>query len=142
MFVHPDCSCCKASVGELAWLMRTCQGRVNAQVLFYKPARQTTNWAQTDLWLQASAVPGLSVALDEDGREARRFGAETSGQVVLYGTDGRLEFQGGVTLFRGHSGDNPGRAAVQALICHAPSQVTQTPVFGCPLFGGNLTAKR
>jgi hypothetical protein len=122
--------------------MRSCQGRVNAHVLFYKPAGQATNWVQTDLWFEASAVPGLSVAPDEDGREARRFGTETSGQVVLYGADGRLEFQGGVTLFRGHVGDNPGRTALQALICHAPTQVTQTPVFGCPLFGSHLSAKR
>jgi hypothetical protein len=142
MFVQPNCNCSKASVEELSLLMERCQGRVNARVLFFKPALQPADWVQSALWQEASAIPGVGLALDQDGREARRFGAETSGEVVLYGADGRLRFQGGITLSRGHLGDNPGRAALQALICHEPSRVTQTPVYGCPLFGHNLTAKR
>jgi hypothetical protein len=140
MFVQPKCAWSKASIGELSSLMTHCQRRVNVYVLFLRPAGQPTNWVQTDLWRQAAAIPGVSVAPDEDGREARLFRAETSGEVVLYGADGRLRFQGGITLSRGHLGDNPGRTALQALIHHQPSQVTQTPVFGCPLFRNDLTA--
>jgi hypothetical protein len=142
MFVHPGCGCSKASVGELSFLMHCCQGRVNAHVLFLSPDGQTTDGAPSDLWRQAAGIPGVNAAADVDGREARFFGAETSGAVVLYGADGRLRFQGGITLFRGHLGDNPGRTALEALICHQPTQVTQTPIFGCPLFGSHLTAQR
>jgi hypothetical protein len=142
LFLHPNCGCSQASVGELSSLMNVCRGRVNAYVLFLKPVGLSTNWVQSDLGREVAAIPGLSASSDYNGREARLFGAETSGEVVLYGADGRLRFQGGVTLARGHVGDNPGRAALQALICHEPSLVTQTPVFGCPLFPGNLTAKR
>jgi hypothetical protein len=141
MFVQPDCTCSTASVGELSLLMEGCLGRVNTRVLFVKTAGQTIR-AQSELWRQVGAIPGVSAATDVDGREARLFGAETSGQVVLYGADGRLRFQGGVTLYRGHVGENPGLAAVRALICHEPSQVTQAPVFGCPLFTTNLVARR
>jgi hypothetical protein len=142
MFVSPSCACSKASVGELAFLMNCCLGRVNAHVLFLKPDGRATNTGQSELWRQAAAVPGVTVVSDQDGREARLFGAVTSGQVVLYGADGRLRFQGGVTLSRGRLGDNPGRTALKSLICHEPSQVTQTPVFGCPLFEASLAANR
>jgi hypothetical protein len=142
MFVHPDCACSKASVGELSLLMGSCQGRVNARVLFFKSAKRTPHWLESDLWRQAAAIPGVNAVIDVDGREARLFGAETSGDVVLYEADGRLRFQGGITLYRGHLGENRGLAAVRALICHEPSQVTQTPVFGCPLFTSNLVARR
>jgi len=142
MFVQPDCFCSKASVGELSLLINRCLGRVNTRVLFVKPAGRSTNWMRSDLWRQVAAIPGVTAAADVDGREARLFGAATSGQVVLYGADGRLRFQGGITLYRGHMGDNPGCAALRALICHEQSQVTQTPVFGCPLFSTNLMARR
>jgi hypothetical protein len=141
MFVHPNCACSKASLGELSLLMTRCQGRVDTHVLFLWPAGQPANQVPSDLWRQASAIPGVRVALDENGREARLFRTETSGAVVLYGAEGRLQFQGGMTLSRGHLGDNPGCAALQSLIYRQPSRVTQTPVFGCRLSRGNLTAK-
>jgi hypothetical protein len=142
MFVDPKCGWSKASIGELSSLMASCQGRVHAYVLFLRPAVQPTNAAQSDLWREAAAIPGVTAEADLDGCEARRFQAATSGEVVLYGAQGRLEFQGGITLSRGHVGDNPGCTALRALIYHQPSQVTQTPVFGCPLFKANLTAAK
>ena len=142
MFVHPKCGWSKASVSELSCLMTNCHGRVNAYVLFLTPAGQPADWAQSELWREAAAIPGVRAVPDRNGFEARLFRAETSGEVVLYGAEGRLRFQGGITLSRGHLGDNPGRTALQALICHQPSQVTQTPVFGCPLFRDNLTAAK
>lgn len=71
---------------------------------------------------------------DETGFEARRFHAETSGQTLLYSRSGTLLFEGGVTLARGHEGDNPGRSALQELIDNGHSEQTHTPVFGCGLF--------
>ena len=53
---------------------------------------------------------------DDDGAEARRFGAETSGQTLLYDEHGALLFSGGITGARGHAGDNAGRASLVALL--------------------------
>jgi hypothetical protein len=80
-------------------------------------------------------LPDVTVLRDDAGVEARRFGAETSGQVLLYGADGRLMFSGGATGARAHPGDNLGRASIVALLNHAATLETTTPVFGCPLFG-------
>jgi hypothetical protein len=135
MFIHPHCPCSRASIGELAVLMAHCQGRVGAHVFFVKPAGMTTEWTRTDIWVEASRIPGVTVHSDDEGREARRFGAETSGTTELFGADGRLLFQGGITAARGHAGDNDGRDAVQALLLNEPALQTNTPVFGCPLFG-------
>jgi hypothetical protein len=135
MFVHPHCPCSRASVGELARLMAHCQGRVRAHALFLKPSRTSESWDQTDLWRTAAAIPGVSVLRDDEGLEARRFQVETSGDTVVYDAAGRLVFHGGMTSSRGHSGDNAGRGAIQALLLHGRRPPASTPVFGCALFG-------
>lgn len=70
---------------------------------------------------------------DIDGVEARRFGAETSGHTFLFDSGGQLLFNGGITAFRGHSGDNEGENAVISLINNRSGARAQTLVFGCPL---------
>jgi hypothetical protein len=96
MFMHPHCPCSRASVGELALLMAHCQGRVDAHVLFVQPPGMTTDWVETDTWRSASQIPGVTVARDGNEREAQLFGVETSGDTVLYDSQGRLLFHGGI----------------------------------------------
>lgn len=134
MFAHPHCPCTRASLGELDLLMARCQKHVKAHVVFIKLEGTSTDWMNTDLWRQASAIPGVSVHCDVAGVESRLFGSETSGQTVLYDSTGSLLFQGGITISRGHAGDNPGRSALVALLENKSSSQTETPVFGCPLF--------
>ena len=63
-------------------------------------------------WRSAAAIPGVTVHVDHDGGEARRFGAETSGFVVLYDAHGELLFAGGITTGRGQAGDNAETAGI------------------------------
>jgi hypothetical protein len=74
------------------------------------------------------------VHTDTDAREARVFGARVSGQTLLYATDARLLFAGGIICERGHPGDNDGAAAIAAAALRRPT-LTRTPVFGCLLRG-------
>ena len=134
MLAHPHCPCTRASIGELASIMAHSQGRLSAYVLFIKPEGSSDNWEETDLWQNASHIPGVKVIMDGDGREARQFRATTSGQTVLYDSHGDLLFSGGITASRGHSGDNAGQNAIVSLVnAEVPNQ-TVTSVFGCPLF--------
>jgi hypothetical protein len=134
MFAHPHCPCTRASIGELNVLMAQCRGQFNAHVFFAQPGGVAEDWSQTTLWQDASAIPGVTVHNDLNGVESRRFRAETSGQTLLYDSNGKLLFHGGITISRGHSGDNPGRTALVALISgNSPAQ-KQSPVFGCALF--------
>ncbi len=134
MFAHPHCPCTRASLGELEVLLAQFPGRVSAHVVFLKPDDTMTNWEKTDLWQKASSIPNVTVYTDNAGTEARRFHAETSGQTLLYNRSGALQFQGGITLGRGHAGDNPGRSALEALLREGHSNQVKTPVFGCSLF--------
>jgi hypothetical protein len=138
MLVHPQCACSRASIGELALLMARSQGRLTAHVLVYYPRNSGEVWARTDLWHQAAQIPGVAVSGDADGDEAARFGAFVSGQTLVFDTRRKLAFDGGITFARGHSGDNAGRDAIQALVNGRTPAARRTPVFGCLL--GHPTA--
>ena len=142
MVVHPHCPCTRASIGELALLMAQSQGRLTAYVLFLKPAGFSDNWEKTDLWQSAASIPGVKPVIDYDGVEASRFNAETSGQTALYDAEGRLLFSGGITIARGHAGDNAGRSAILSLVDTGIAEQTETPVFGCPLFDDNSNCRK
>lgn len=135
MLAHPRCPCTRASVSELAVLMARAGGRLDAFVLFLRPEGAGSDWEGGGLWRAAAAIPGVTVLRDEGGEQARRFGAATSGHALLYDAAGRLRFSGGITLARGHAGDNPGRAAVEALVREGEEQdgAARTAVYGCAL---------
>ncbi len=135
MFAHPRCPCTRASLEELNRLMAHANGKIAVRVFFFRPATFSNDWARTDLWRSAAAIPGVAVQEDLDGNQARLFGAETSGYVLLYDRRGKLLFNGGLTGSRGHAGDNPGEQALLALSAGQDAEVKQTPVFGCSLLG-------
>ena len=133
MFAHPHCPCTRASIGELAQIMADAVGKVNAYVLFVKPENAEAGWDDTDLRSSAAAIPGVKVVTDENGKEAARFGAKTSGHIVLFRGDGTLVFSGGITGSRGHAGSNAGENAVLAALNQQTVERAGTPVFGCSL---------
>ena len=102
-------------------------------MLFLKPKDFSEDWTKTDIWQSAAAIPDVKIKIDDEGREAERFNASTSGQVLLYDANGRLLFDGGITASRGHSGDNDGREAIESFVLRGKATTTQTPVFGCSL---------
>jgi hypothetical protein len=135
MFVHPQCPCTRASMEELNRLLTRSQGEVAAHVVFFKPEGFSDDWTRADLWRSAAAIPGVALHEDADGKQARLFGIETSGHVLVYNQQGKLVFSGGITGGRGHAGDNAGEDAVLALLAGRETGVKQTPVFGCSLLG-------
>jgi len=137
MLAHPHCPCTRATIGELASIMAHSQGRLTAYVLFLKPTGFSEEWEKSDLWQSAASIPGVTAVIDDEGAEANRFHAATSGQTLLYDAAGLLLFSGGITGSRGHSGDNAGQAAIVSLVNSGAADLTETSVFGCPLFDPN-----
>ncbi len=133
MMAHPRCPCTRASLEELSRLLARVDGRLDTRVLFYAPAGADEEWWKTDLWRNAASIPGVETILDEDAVESRRFGTETSGHALLYDGRGRLLYSGGITVARGHVGDNAGRDAVEAILKGDPTARRRSPVFGCAL---------
>lgn len=141
MFAHPRCPCTRASLVELNKVLKASAVPLDAYVVFYRPENSSPEWAQTDLWKQAAAIPGVCVFDDEAGTLAKRFQAKCSGVVYVYGPLKRLRYFGGVTGSRGHVGENIGQLEVQTLLTPEKNQEhliqrnpTTCSVFGCPLF--------
>jgi len=135
LFLHPRCPCSSATVGELQRALAWKNVPTRLCVVLARPAGASEAWSKSPLTDRVMGLKPSVVVDDVGGREAARFCAATSGQVVIYDASGRLAFHGGVTASRGHEGDNTGRSAVSAILAGEPSQPTGTPVFGCPLCG-------
>lgn len=131
-YFHPHCPCARATVGELAELVRLAP-ELSVRVVFVQPAGTADGWGADELWEAVSRLPGVERARDVGGREARGRGAETSGHVVLTNPEGRIVFGGGLTRGRGLEGESPGRRAVLDWLGNRPA-AADARVFGCPLF--------
>jgi hypothetical protein len=132
MLVHPHCSCSRASITELEAIIEKAPRSVRSYVLVYRPREFPANWERGDVYDSAMRLHRTKVLIDEDGNEAARFGGFTSGQTFLYDGAGKLRFEGGITLLRGHAGLNSGRADV-IHIARTGTGKGSHPVFGCAI---------
>lgn len=133
MVAHPQCTCSRASIAELARLTSRLRERVATYVLFLKPVGTDSDWTRSGLWKDAAALAGVTVIADEGGRKADRFGALTSGQTYLFDRNRRLLFRGGITPGRAHEGDNVGRDRIAALVEGHGASRSWSEVYGCAL---------
>ncbi len=133
LFAHPRCACTRASVSELARLLARLPERPRVYVALIRPRGVASDWVETDLLRSAAHLPGARVFVDDEGREAARFAAATSGTTLVYDAAGRLLFSGGLTSARGHEGDSFGQRRLLALLTGGAPDRPDSPVFGCPL---------
>ncbi len=134
LLLHPECPCSLASLAELERLMARLGDRLSVEVLFVDPDGMPFPTSSAS-WKRARSIARLRVERDAEATLARRYGAWTSGQLILVAPDGRVAFTGGITSERGHEGDNMGSEAIASLVTGHSQAPTKTPVFGCPLFG-------
>lgn len=134
MFVHPQCPCTRATLGELARLQHDLRG-FDTQFYFFAPADEPAHWAETDLWKHASSLSNHPIRIDREGTLAKQLGAHTSGHCVLVAPGGQIRYSGGLTSARGHEGDNHGRTQLEQILNGEQNERTlvQFPVFGCPI---------
>ena len=138
LFLHPRCPCARATVEELIAILSLAQTPAKVDVAFFLPDEESEAWGRTDISRTVADLPGVAFHWDRGGREARGFGASTSGHAFLYNPAGRLRFSGGITASRGHVGDNPGRRAVIDLLLAKTPETSAFPVFGCPILDDPL----
>lgn len=140
VFMHPQCPCSRATLAELEEILREAGGsRPEVLVVFAAPCDVGPGFVEGELARRVRALPGARLWVDLAEVEARRFGAETSGHVLVYGRDGALVFSGGITPTRGHIGPNAGARAVLAALTNVRG-ATLSEVFGCPLEGSRSEA--
>lgn len=133
VMAHPKCPCTRATIGELALIMARLHNTIQAVVVFVRPPGVADGWDDSDTRRDAAAIPGVTVMTDFNEKEADLFNAQVSGQTMLYNASGKLLFSGGITAWRGHSGDNAGRSAIVSFVTEGTAQPSRTPVFGCAL---------
>lgn len=133
VFAHPHCPCTRASLTVLAEVLRRTPSPARVFVVFTKPKGTPIHWERTPLYRLACQLPAVTVLSDSDEREAKRFGARTSGQVFLYDQSGRLRFSGGITAGRGMGGDSPAQQQLLSALQGKPADRRTLPVFGCAL---------
>jgi len=129
-FVHPRCPCTRATLRELERVVSRAPGAAVRVVFRDDPGGDLTS---APTWSMAARLPGARRVLDPGGLEARRFGAATSGLVLLFDSEGALRFRGGVTAGRGHEGHNDGAEALEAALRGRPDARAWARVFGCGL---------
>jgi len=136
MLAHPRCPCTRSSLTELNEIMQRAPN-ARGYIFFLRPTDFDRHWARTDSWNTARRIPRLTSIVDDDGIEAARFGAHTSGQVIVYDHAGRLVFSGGITPSRGHVGDSAGEKRVAALLAGKSADSSDSHVYGCALDAQN-----
>lgn len=133
VFLHPQCPCSRATLHELSIALERSSRPIETDIYFVRPHNEPISWIRGDLWEKAKRVAGARIIVDDDGRAASRWGARTSGELVLYdATVKRILFEGGITDGRGNEGPNPGRDALSAWLA-GHRGAASTPVFGCAL---------
>jgi hypothetical protein len=144
MAAHPRCPCTRASLHELTELIEKTACAPRVLILCFTPGGGGDEWSNTPIAELVRSIPGVEIIRDGDGALAARFGAKTSGQVLLYSPSGELVFEGGITAARGHTGENAGSTAVAELLRGKSPAVHRTPVYGCELLapGGACAAEK
>lgn len=133
LFLHPACPCSVATVDEFHELMREGEKDSVGTVIFYMPPEMEGEWSVAPIIQSVKRIRNVSVEYDTDGSLAQTFGVTTSGHVLIYDGRGVLQFTGGITGSRGHSGDNHYLELAKQCILARKAKYTTTPVFGCSL---------
>jgi hypothetical protein len=137
LFMHPRCPCTRATLGELERMYTNIAGAApvapDTIIVSTVPADADDAWLSTVTIERAQQLPEARLFVDRDGHEAARFGATTSGTVMVFDAAGHRQFAGGVTASRAHEGDNAGRDAVTQVLQGETSQLRELPAFGCRL---------
>ncbi|PZM81110.1 MAG: RedB protein [Candidatus Melainabacteria bacterium] len=133
MFLHPSCPCSEASVDEFHELMRAGEKDSVGTVVFYMPPEKEPEWSLAPIVQRVKRIRNVTIEYDTDGSRAETFGVTTSGHVLIYDGRGILQFTGGITGSRGHTGENHYFDLAKQCILARRAKYTTTPVFGCAL---------
>ena len=130
IFLHPKCSCSRASISQLQNLRKRFPDAFHTELVLWQPPGRSPAWNQlyrTD----SEDLSGTETIADPGGRVAALFDAHTSGYVLLYGAAGNLEYAGGLTPARGVNNEGPGILALERIMSGSTVGVAHQPVFGC-----------
>lgn len=137
LFYHPHCPCTAATARNLARLSPRFSNAPKIIAYAFCPEGEPESWVDSRTTRGLKRIPGCAVVIDYGATASYEFGVRTSGQVLLYGSKGRLRFSGGITPARGHEGDSLGGRQlvrlVNAATSHSIATLAESPVYGCAI---------
>lgn len=129
LFLHPYCSCSKATR-----LMVFIKDRAKVHLVLSNLSARLTDLSKSEIWVAARSISGVSeILVDDADFESKIFGAETSGHTFLYGSEGNLVFSGGLTPGRAHMGDSIGRETIIEWLNQNGQLLVTSAVYGCTI---------
>jgi len=136
-FLHPKCPCSRASLWELGKVFdelgRSSERTPELIVVATVPENADDGWTETNTIREAQKLPNARLFVDRGGIEAARFGANTSGFVMLFNESSDRVYAGGITVARAHEGANAGRDALTQILQGRRASAPENPAFGCRL---------
>ncbi len=135
LFLHPKCPCSRATVAELERLpvLVPANALPNVCIVAAAPRSSGDRWWSNQFLDRVGRLPNARLVRDSGGVETALFGARISGTVLLFDADGNRLYAGGVTMSRGHAGDNVGLQAVTDLLVNHDASVSPIPPLGCDM---------
>lgn len=135
LFLHPKCPCSRATVAELERLPVLVPGEALPDICVVASAPRAIGdlWWSSSFLDQSARLPNAHLVRDSGGVETALFGARISGTVLLFDAAGKRLYAGGVTMARGHAGDNVGLQAVTDLLQDHRASVSSIPPLGCEM---------
>lgn len=136
VFIHPQCSCTHATLDQLDRILDHPGNATPVRIVLavYQSRKLDRSPVLAEFKPATWLHQPFHLMADTDGALARRFGAATSGEIVLYAADGRLLFQGGITPERAQAGDSATADALRNALLKGTPQSGRARVFGCPIF--------
>lgn len=128
MVAHPDCPCTSASLQGLASAAPKLPKGAEVTVVFVgdRPTEPTKNMHL------ASGILGAKSEWRTAKVAEQRYGARTSGTLVIYRPDGKVAYDGGITPGRGVLANDFAWRQIDRVITGKPTLET-SPVYGCAL---------
>ena len=130
VFMHPKCPCSQATLEKLQELKEKVQDKLDVQVVMYYPKEKGPAFIEDSL-AKGTRKLGYAVIPDEEGTEAKRFGAQTSGHAFMFSSDKKLLFSGGLTSARGHAGPSAASENILAILSASDPSLRSAETFGC-----------
>ncbi len=134
LFVHPRCPNTIATVRQLRNILLHDKYEVSVRMIVICPPGCSESWFETPLLEEARRIEDLEVILDYGGVLSKRYGALTSGMLLVYNERNNLVFQGGITPTLGHEGECSGKRSLEQSLTGKTPDEKHAAVFGCPLF--------
>lgn len=138
LFLHPKCTCSKASVEEIKIIKSSIKKEFKLIAVVQTASLKLTDELEK-LKEELSTLPHSTIVNDSYSFETNLFSVKTSGQIYIYSSFGELIYTGGSTSSRGTSSPSELRRTIASILetNKKPHQLITKSIYGCEMDNKN-----